>query len=114
MRQRSIARVWATTSLVALIAAGAGGCASMHTSDVTASINRPDALPSDADWRKARDTYGPRYRANPKDPDAALRFGQALRALGEREQAVAVLEQASIAAMAQANAAPQAVLALLK
>ena len=43
------------------------------------------------------DVYGERYRANPKDADAALRYGQALRATGQRSQAVAVLEQATIA-----------------
>ena len=33
----------------------------------------------------------------PKDADAALAYGQALRATGQRAQAVAVLEQATIA-----------------
>ena len=33
----------------------------------------------------------------PNDPDAAIRYAQALRAIGQRAQAVAVLEQASIA-----------------
>ena len=41
--------------------------------------------------------YGERYRANPKDIDAALAYGQALRANGQRAQAAAVLEQACIA-----------------
>ena len=38
-----------------------------------------------------------RYRANPKDADAALQYGKALRATGQKSQAVAVLEQATIA-----------------
>ena len=97
MRQRSFARLSATASLVALLAAGVGGCAAMRHPDVTGSIGRPDASqPGDTDWRKVAETYGPRYQANPKDADAALHFGQALRALGSREQAVAVLEQATI------------------
>ena len=41
--------------------------------------------------------YQERYRANPKDADAALQYGKALRAPGQRSQAVAVLEQATIA-----------------
>src|SRR5207302_9285396 len=41
--------------------------------------------------------YRDRFRANPKDADAALQFGKALRATGQRSQAVAVLEQATIA-----------------
>ena len=51
---------------------------------------------SEADWRKAIDVYGERYRTNPKDAEAALRYGQALRATGQRAQATAVLEQAAI------------------
>ena len=48
--------------------------------------------------RSARsEVYGERYRANPKDADAALAYGQALRATGQRAQAAAVLEQATIA-----------------
>ena len=38
-----------------------------------------------------------RPTTNPRDADAALRYGQALRATGQRTQAVAVLEQATIA-----------------
>ena len=46
---------------------------------------------------RAVEVYGERYRANPKDADAALAYGQALRATGQRAQAAAVLEQATIA-----------------
>jgi Flp pilus assembly protein TadD len=42
------------------------------------------------------DSAGAQYRANPRDPDAAVRYAQALRALGQRPQAAAVLEQASM------------------
>ncbi len=102
MRPRSLVRIFATASLVALLAAGAGGCSTFRASEITGSIARTDgktdATPqTDADWRKSAEVYGERYRANRKDVDAALRYGQALRALGQYEQAVAVLEQASIA-----------------
>ena len=40
--------------------------------------------------------WGERYRVNPNDPVAAINYAQALRTLGQRAQAVAVLEQASI------------------
>ena len=55
------------------------------------------AASADADPRRAVEVYGERYRANPKDADAALAYGQALRATGQRAQAAAVLEQATIA-----------------
>src|SRR5205807_8864833 len=59
------------------------------------SKSEPTATP-DADPRRAAEGYGERYRANPKDADAALAYGQALRASGQRSQAVAVFEQATI------------------
>ena len=43
-----------------------------------------------------RDAWGERYRANPGDPEAALHYARALRNNGQRPQAAAVLEQASI------------------
>ena len=95
---RSLARLLASAAVAAILTAGLGGCQTM--SDVTGSITspsgpKPDAS-ADADPRRAVDVYGDRYRANPKDADAALAFGQALRATGQRSQAAAVLEQATI------------------
>jgi Flp pilus assembly protein TadD len=83
--------------VTAILAVGLGGCQTM--SDITGSIT-PKAEPptsTDAEPRRAVDAYGERYRANPKDAEAALAYGQALRATGQRAQAVAVLEQATIA-----------------
>ena len=89
-----IARLLASASVVGVLASGLGGCQTM--SDVTGSLPpRADAAP--ADPVRAAEVYGERYRANPKDSDAALAYGQALRANGQRAQAAAVLEQASIA-----------------
>jgi Flp pilus assembly protein TadD len=95
---RHLARYLASAALTALLAAGLGGCQTM--SDVTGSItskadSRAEAAPDDP--RRAVEVYGDRYRANPKDADAALAYGQALRATGQRAQAAAVLEQATIA-----------------
>ena len=96
-QQSSLARLLASVAMTAVFAAGLGGCQTM--SDITGSItSKSDPAPApDADPRRAVDVYGERYRANPKDPDAALAFGQALRATGQRAQAVAVFEQANIA-----------------
>src|SRR5687767_11632911 len=88
-----------TASILAIVAAGAGGCSGIAGRDLTGSVNASAAAApqSEADWRKAIDVYGPRYQANPKDAEAALRYGEALRATGQRAQASAVLEQAAIA-----------------
>ena len=95
MRQRfSVARLLASSSLVAVLAAGLGGCQTM--ADITGSVApRAEAAPTDP--ARAADMYGERYRSNPKDVDAAFAYGQALRANGQRAQAAAVLEQATIA-----------------
>jgi Flp pilus assembly protein TadD len=83
--------------MVAVLAAGLGGCTSMSKlSDITGSTG-PRAEAAPADPARAIDVYGERYRANPKDADVALAYGQALRANGQRAQAAAVLEQATIA-----------------
>jgi Flp pilus assembly protein TadD len=52
---------------------------------------------SDADWRQDLAVYGQQYRANLGNVDAALHYAQALRAIGQRAQAVAVLERVSLA-----------------
>src|ERR1700710_2021339 len=94
--QSSLARLLASAAVTAMLAAGLGGCQTM--SDITGSITSSKAEASpDADPRRAVEGYGERHRANSKDADAALRYGQALRATGQRSQAVAVLEQATIA-----------------
>jgi Flp pilus assembly protein TadD len=96
MRQQcSIARLLASAAVAAILAAALGGCQTM--SDITGSLtSKAEASPA-ADPRGAVEAYGERYRANPKDTEAALAYGQALRAGGQRSQAVAVLEQATIA-----------------
>ena len=97
-RQCSLVRFLASTALTAVLAAGLGGCQTM--SDVAGSLtSKPDARTDVAsdDPHRAVEVYGDRYRANLKDADAALAYGQALRATGQRAQAAAVLEQATIA-----------------
>src|SRR4051794_11802646 len=90
----SVARLVASSSLLAILAVGLGGCQTM--SDITGSVvPRADSTP--ADPARAVEAYGERYRANPKDVEAAMAYGQALRGNGQRAQAAAVLEQATIA-----------------
>src|SRR5512140_841361 len=91
----SLARLLASAALSAVLAASLGGCQTM--SDVTGAISSSKTAAAPEDPRQAVEVYGDRYRANPKDADAALAYGQALRATGQRAQAAAVLEQATIA-----------------
>jgi Flp pilus assembly protein TadD len=96
MRQQCrLARLLASAAVTAILAAGLGGCQTM--SDITGSITSKAEASPGADPRSSVEVYGERYRANPKDAEAALAYGQSLRATGQRAQAVAVLEQATIA-----------------
>jgi len=93
----SLARFLSSAAVTAVLAAGLGGCQTMSdiTGSLTASSPKAQAVPDDP--HRAAEVYGERYRANPKDAEAALAYGQALRATGQRAQAAAVLEQATIA-----------------
>jgi len=99
---RSPARLLASAAITAVFGAAlsVGGCSTMgtatSTSDTTGSI-RTDAAPrSNVEWRQEMDTWGVRYRANPTDAEAAIKYAQSLRAIGQRAQAAAVLEQAAV------------------
>src|SRR5260221_9330834 len=96
-QQSSLARLLGSAAVTAILAAGLGGCQTM--SDITGSLtSKAEASPNpDTDPRHAAEANGERHRANPRDAEAALSYGQALRATGQRRQAVAVLEQATIA-----------------
>jgi Flp pilus assembly protein TadD len=95
MRRSSPSRLLGSVAVAALLAGGLGGCKTMG--DITGSLASKSDTAAPADPRRAAEAYGERYRANPKDAEAALGYGQALRATGQRAQAAAVLEQASMA-----------------
>ena len=81
--------------MTAILAASLGGCQTM--SDITGSISPKSSASAETDSRQAVDVTAERYHADPKNAEAALAYGQALRASGQRSQAAAVLEQATIA-----------------
>src|SRR5688572_5646149 len=86
----------------AVLAAAVAGCASMPT-ETTGSIasnsNANSVTPrSEAEWRGEIDALATQHRANPRNADLAMKYARGLRALGQRTQAVAVLEQAALSA----------------
>lgn len=101
--QPQAARFFLSAASAVILAAALGGCqtTTARGPDLTGSAGGPMAaraeIPRDGDARVPTEGLGERYRANPRDPDAAIRYGQALRANGQRSQAVAVLEAASLA-----------------
>jgi len=93
--QRPPARLLASAAILATLALA--GCSTTSLSpDTTGSIATNNTPRSAVQWRQEMDSWGARYRANPADPDAAVRYAQALRAVGQRAQAAAVLEQSAI------------------
>src|SRR3979409_1708571 len=97
-RQRyCFARLLASTASSAILVLGLCSCQTAGMSDITGSLGEKTEASSAADPLREVELYRDRFRANPKDADAALQYGKALRAAGLRSQAVAVLEQATIA-----------------
>jgi Flp pilus assembly protein TadD len=94
-----LARLVCSAALLAGIATAMAGCQTLG--DTTAAAPQ-DSLPVAAagnggtDVRRDLDAYGQQYRADPNNVDKALQYAQALRRAGQRAQAVAVLEKASM------------------
>lgn len=86
-------------AIVLALSAGLSACKT-DGGDVTGSIanaSRPSTPEQrEARWRELSARYGAAYEKNPNDASAALGYGLALRALGQKAQALAVLESASI------------------
>ena len=100
MRPTQLCRLLASASLLAAIAAATAGCQTIQPSpsaDSTGTLPLAAAAnQSDAAWRRDLDGYGAQYHADPTKVDVALHYAQALRATGQRAQAVAVLERLSM------------------
>ncbi|MFB9267397.1 tetratricopeptide repeat protein [Bradyrhizobium erythrophlei] len=97
-RQFSRASRLAGTVSSAILLIGLAACQTSGPSDITGSLgDKAESSATSADPRRDLDTYRERVRANPKDADAALQYAKGLRATGQRAQAVAVLEQATLA-----------------
>lgn len=58
---------------------------------------------NEQEWRNVASTWGKRYEANPANQTAALNYSRALRALDQKAQAVAILQQAAIRAPKDMN-----------
>ena len=101
-RCRRSVRLIGRLLLVPVIAAATAACTT--TGAMNGAANPPDATGSiasdpagaDRDWRREVHAAGDLYKANPGNGDVAMRYARALRAIGQRAQAAAVLEQASI------------------
>jgi Flp pilus assembly protein TadD len=89
-------RLVASTLLSVIVLSVLCSCQTTVPTDITGSLGDNSEASRPADPRREVDAYRERYKASPKDPDVALQYARVLRAAGERSQAVAVLEQATI------------------
>src|ERR1700748_3165662 len=96
-KRNRFARRLASTASSAILMFGLCSCQTAGLSDITGSLGDKAETSSKADPRSDLEVYGERFRANPHDVETALAYGKALRAAGQRDQAVAVLQKASIA-----------------
>jgi Flp pilus assembly protein TadD len=98
LRLRQGARALLATMAAAALAGALGGCAGMRQAESSAALAQPSigAPAGEEEWRRDAQAWGERYNANPSDPQVAIHYAQALRQSGQRAQAVAVLEQASL------------------
>jgi Flp pilus assembly protein TadD len=97
------ARPFVAIAVAAMLAGALGGCAATRLPQSTgalAAATPPEAeaapAATEGEARREVETWGERYRANSSDPQIAVHYAQALRVNGQRAQAVAVLEQASL------------------
>jgi Flp pilus assembly protein TadD len=89
-----IERLRGSAAIVA-VALTISGCATEPTKESTGSTSVVGPR-TEAEWRRDLDSLAERYRANQNDPQIAIQYALALRGIGQRAQAAAVLEQASI------------------
>jgi Flp pilus assembly protein TadD len=89
-------RLLASVALLAVLAVTASGCKTLQSTEPPGELAMASAAGPDDEARRASEALAERYRANPNDPAVAINYAQTLRGLGQRSQAVAVLEQASI------------------
>jgi Flp pilus assembly protein TadD len=89
-------RLLASAAIIGMIAVTAAGCQTTQSTDTTGSLALASPNRPDADWHRDVEAYGEKYRADPSNIGVALRYAQALRATGQRAQAVAILEQLSM------------------
>ena len=97
LQQYGFAKFLTSTASSVILVLGLCSCQTDGTSDITGSLGEQTEKSRAAEPQRGVEFYRDRFRANPEDADAALQYGKALRVAGQRSQAVAVLEQATIA-----------------
>src|SRR5260370_3555187 len=99
------ARLLVSTASSAILVLGLCSCQTAGMSDITGSLGEKTEVSGASDPQREGDIYRDRFRANPKDADAALQDGKPLRAAGQRPHAHGGVQQVEIAPPGNAPAA---------
>jgi Flp pilus assembly protein TadD len=97
MRRQSTPQHAYARLLAVILIFGLCSCQTDGAPDITGSLGPTAEKNQATEPQHSLEFYRDRFRASPEDSDAALQYGKALRAAGQRSQAVAVLEQATLA-----------------
>lgn len=92
----SSARSVLSRVLVLGLALMAAGCLRKSGDEIATGSLGPSIQRSEQDWRKEVEALGKRYESDSSNKGVALSYSRALRAVGQTNQAVAVLEQLAI------------------
>ena len=76
MSKSRSAPLLASVTLAGVLALSVAGCKTTDSTETTGSIGR-GAPSSEAQWRGESQAWGERYRANPRDAQAAVRYARA-------------------------------------
>ena len=86
-RSSDLVRRLAPVAASVVLAVGLWGCQTSSPSDITGSLGEK-AEKTSGNARRDLEASRERYKANTKDADAALKYAKALRATGQKSQAV--------------------------
>lgn len=95
-----VGRTFALLSASLMLGACSGGLGTLDTPNQLAaappsSENGPGAA-SQSELEKATDYWGKEYAKNPRNLDAAISYAKNLKAMGQKGQALSVMQQASL------------------
>jgi Flp pilus assembly protein TadD len=94
-RKPHSSRAIASIAFALVLAGTLASCKTMPETEISGALGFAQASQGEADWRRSSEPWSESNRVG--DPEAAISYAKALRASGQRVQAVAVLEQASLA-----------------
>lgn len=89
-------RLLTSTATAVLLGVMLAGCQTTRDPETTGSLGAASQPSSPQGWRQREQALAAQYRSNPDNPPLDIAYAEALRMNDQREQATAVLQQATI------------------